>query len=336
MTKRRRHAIGSRRRPRRLFALWLVLGLTAVSCSTGTEPVPDNARQDDPIQVGAIMYARDLEFWQLVEAGMRSSAAEHEVPINIDVSNRELQTESQLMDTMYARGDNVLVAAPFDLAASASALQRARHRGMTIVQYDNRVHDDSFGYFVGVDQAQLGAALGEITQSYVDENLGGTATAALLVGDTEPNGPPRRDAFLGEAPGLDVLTTAEAVGSPEEGSRAFETVLQAHPDVDVVWAWNGAALQGAVTAAQRLDSDVAIFGIDMSRQVADAMSEPDSPVHAVADQHAYDVGRSAVDAGIALAKGQDVPPETEVEPVVYTREDQQALATFYRELEATR
>lgn len=278
------------------------------------------------------MYARDLEFWQLVERGMSRAANELGVELNVELSNRSLQTESQLVDSMYARGDNVLVMAPYDTTASAAALRRAQQRGMTIVQYDSRVEDEGFHHFVGVDQRQLGELLGSATQAYLDEHMGGTATFALLTGETEPNGPPRREEFLAAAPGAKVVTRAEAVGDPPAGAKAFETVMQSHPDIDAVFAWNGAALQGAMTAARRMQTDVKIFGIDQSEIVANAMKSPNSNVAIVADQRADEVGYRAVKVGVKLAQGQEVKNVTEVTPTLYQAGDEKTLGRYLAEL----
>ena len=309
-----------------------LLMLSACSTGSGSSPSDDQVTERDEIKVGAIMYARDLEFWQLIEEGMRKAADDLDVKVNVEVSNRSLQTESQLVDTMSSRGDNVLIVAPFDPTASAAALTRAADRGLTIVQYDSQVTDDRFANFVGVDQSQLGASLGEAAQKYVDD-LGRNGKFALLSGETEPNGPPRRTAFLAAAPGVEVVTRAEAVGSPEAGAKAFETVLQSHPDLDGVFAWNGAALQGALTAARRLNSDVKIFGIDQSEVVAKDMMSADSVVTAVADQKAYQVGYDAVKLGVEAAQGKSPSPTREVEPITYTVGDTKGIQTFLDELE---
>jgi ABC-type sugar transport system substrate-binding protein len=319
------------------LVLRLAMLLTAAvltGCSTGGGPAAPQTQtqQRGDIQVGAIMYARDLEFWQLIEAGMRRSAEDHQVPINVEVSNRSLQTESQLVDTMTARGDNVLIVAPFDLTASAAGLRRAADRGITVVQYDNRVTDDRFEHFVGVDQRQLGTAVGQAAQQYVDQKLSGSGKFALLTGDTEPNGPPRREAFLAAAPGVEVVTQAEAVGSPEAGAEAFETVLQSNPDLDGVFAWNGAALQGSLTAARRLHSNVKIFGIDQSEVAAKDMLSPDSVIAAIADQQAYQVGYNAVTLGVESALGESSAPSAQVEPIIYKAGDTKNLQTFLDEL----
>lgn len=322
----------SRRARRGLAAVLVTILVLALGCSTGTEPASKDKSKEGPIQVGAIMYARDLEYWRLIEAGMRAAAKKHDVEINIDVSNRQLATEAQLIDTLHARGDNVLVVDPLDSKASLPMLKKARNRGMTIVQYDNRVDDTSFEHFVGVDNATLGRAVGKDAKEHIDAEFGGKAKMALLTGDTEPNGPPRKKAFLSQVKGSKVVTTAEAVGSPEAGSKAFETVMQAHPDIDVVFAWNGAAMQGAAVAAKRMKSDVKIFGVDMSKQVADIMVAKNSPVVSVADQHAYDVGYNAVEVGVRTAKDDQDEKTTMLPPVVYSSDDPKGVESFLTEL----
>lgn len=314
---------------RRALALLTVLALAA--CSTGQEKGASTGAQEGELKIGAIMYARDLEFWQLIEAGMRDAAKEAKVPIKVEVSNRQLATEAQLVDTLHARGDNVLVIAPLDKSASAATLRKADQYGMTIVQYDSKAGDDAFPHFVGVDNARLGASVGKLAKKYADDELGGQAKMALLTGDTEPNGAVRKKAFLAEMPGAKVVTSAESVGSPDAGAKAFETVLQSHPDIDVVWAWNGAAMQGAAIAAQRLKSKAKIFGIDMSKQVAEIMKSPGSPVRAVADQHAYDVGKESVRLAVKAAKGESATAAT-VPPATYSAGDTKALDAFLAEL----
>ncbi|MEU6719036.1 substrate-binding domain-containing protein [Nonomuraea sp. NPDC046802] len=319
--------------PRRSLALLFALVVALAGCSTGQE---DDAgagakAQKGEIRIGAVMFARDLEFWQLVEAGMRDAARSAGVKINVEVSNRQLATEAQLVDTLHARGDNVLVIAPLDNSASAATLRKADQYGMTVVQYNSKASDQTFTHFVGVDNAELGRSVGKLAKEYVDAELGGQAKMALLTGDTEPNGTVRKNAFLKEVPGGKVVTTAEAVGSPDAGAKAFETVLQSNPDIDVVWAWNGAAMQGAAVAAQRHKSKVKIFGIDMSKQVAQIMRAPGSPVQAVADQHAYDVGKESVTLAIKAAKGAGAAA-TSVPPATYSAGDAKGIDAFLAEL----
>ncbi|MFB9836942.1 sugar ABC transporter substrate-binding protein [Actinoallomurus acaciae] len=319
-----------RRWSRRRFGALMLGALAFPACSTGIEKKSAaNTRQRGALRIGAIMYARDLEYWQLMEAGMREAARRHGVPISVEVSNRQLATEAQLIDTSHARGDNVLVVAPLDAKASVAGLRKAHGYGMSIVQIDTRVSDPSFADFVGVSNDTLGTTIGRAAATYLRTRPNGKGKIALLTGDTEPNGPVRKKAFLAQVAGAGtVVTSAEAVGSPEAGSKALETVLQAHPDIDLVWAWNGAALQGAVTAASRVHAKAAIFGIDMSAQVAKAMLAGGSTVKAVADQNAYRIGGQAVDLAVAVARGEKANGTPTMPAQLYQDSDAAGLRSF--------
>jgi ribose transport system substrate-binding protein len=332
----RRRAI-ARPRFRAVIAAAVVFpALVLTACSTGSETsTGGTAKQSGPIKIGALMFARDLEFWQLVEAGMKAAASKEGAEIDVEVSNRNLATEAQVVDTFHAKGDNVLVIGPRDATASIATLKKAAGYGMSIMQYNTRVTDTSFNHFVGVDNTQLGQADGKALVDYVESKMGGKATLGVLACDTQPGGTDRKNGFLSQLKGHDgikVATTVTAVGSPTDGATAMNTALQAHPDINVVWAWNGAALQGSTVAAQKSHANIKIFGVDMSSQVADIMKSADNPVQAVADQHAYNVGYQAVENAIKIAKGEQVTDDNKLTPVIYTAGDPTGIENFLTEL----
>lgn len=313
-----------------------VSACAGTSSGTSSSATGGAKQQSHSIKIGGVMFARDIEYWQLIEAGMKAAAEKDGAPIDVEVSNRNLATESSVVDTFHAKGDNVLVISPYDAKASVATLKKARNAGMTVLQYNTQVDDPVFKYFVGVDNKQLGSAVGKALVRYVDDKLGGKATVGVLAGDTEPGGTDRKNGFLsalkGHA-GIKVATTVTAVGSPTDGANAFNTALQGHPNIDVVWAWNGSALQGAAVSAAKAHRNVKIFGVDMSSQVAGLMRKPSTPVVAVADQHAYNVGYQAVQDAVKLAKGQSgVSTTASLQPEVYQSSDPAGVEQYLREL----
>ena len=321
-----------------LVAAGLAVATLLTACSnpaqTGNEG--DASSKKDKVNIGAVMFARDIEYWQLVEAGMKAAAKESKVSISVQASDRDLATEAALIDQMKVRGVNTLVISPLDADASTATLMKAKNAGMTIMQYNTKVNSDDsdLQHFVGVDNATLGKASGEAAVEYIRSELDGKAKIALMTGGTTTTGPVRRKAFtdaVGTLPGVEVVTEAEAE-TPEIGAQAFRTILQAHPDVDLVWAWNGSALAGAAAVAGKANSSIKIVGVDMSEQVANIMSTSDSPILAVADQHSYDVGYQAVVNAVKLAQGKSVPAAQEVKPVVYEAGDKEQLQMFRDEL----
>lgn len=323
-----------------ITAIAIAAAVTLSACSNTTQASTTSNEKGTAkigtVKIGAVMYARDLEYWNLVEAGMKAAAQDLKVDINVSVSNRDLATESTLIDQMHTRGDNVLVISPLDKKASLATLIKAKAYGMTVMQYNTRVDDNdpALQHFVGVDNGALGKASGEAAVEYIRSELGGKAQVALITGGTTTVGPVRRKAFtdaLAVLPGAKVVTEADA-GTPELGAQAFLTILQGHPKVDLVWAWNGGALSGSAATVGQAKTPVKIIGVDMSKQIADLMAAPTSPILAVVDQHAYDVGYQAVTNAVKLARGESIPEQQDVQPVVYKAGNTTQLEKFRAEL----
>lgn len=294
--------------------LALVMALAACGGSQGGS---NNAASD--IRVGGVIWGRYLDYWQLVQLGMEAAAKQYNVPIQIEDSNKSLGTEAQLVSQLTARGTNVLAISPFSSDGSNTTLTTAS-KSMTVVQYNTQVTNPSLKNFVGADSTAVGEAIGQAAKDYIQKQMGGKATIGILADDAEPTSKEKVAGFLSVLqglPGVNVAAQATAA-KPAEGASVFPTLLQGHPNIDLVFAWNGGSLEGASTAASKMGATAHLFGIDMGTVVADSMLAGNSPIVAVADKHPYDVGFKAVELGIKLHKGQKVDPVIHPAPTVYS------------------
>ncbi|HEX6500858.1 MAG TPA: substrate-binding domain-containing protein [Micromonosporaceae bacterium] len=319
MTHRYRRVAGA------ALAALLAVGLAACGSSTSGSSGGTSAKASD-IRVGGIIWGRYLDYWRLVQLGMEAAAKQYHVQIQIGTSDKNLGTEAQVVSQMQARGVNVLAISPFSADGSKATLTRAGN-SMTVVQYNTQVNDPSLKYFVGVTNAQLGKTIGEAAKDYINKQMGGKATIGTLSNVQEPGGKERLDGFLSVVqtmPGVKVVADATAA-KPAEGASAFPTLIQGHPDINLVFGWNGGALEGAATAAAKMNTKVALFGIDLSKTEADMMLGPNSPIVAVADQHAFQLGFKAVELGIKAHQGQSVDPVIHLDPTVYSVSDKSGI-----------
>lgn len=308
---------------------------SASSAGPSSSASPSSGAAASSIRVGGIIWGRYLDYWRLVQLGMEAAAKQYHVPIQMGTSDKNLGTEAQVVSQMQARGVNVLVISPFSAKGSTATLDNAA-KSMTVVQYNTQVSDPSLKYFVGVTNSQLGQTIGEAAKSYIDSKLNGKATIGVLSDVQEPGGKDRLDGFLSvmqTMPGVKVVAQATAA-KPAEGAATFPTLIQGHPDINVVFAWNGGALEGAATAAQKMNAKVSIFGIDLSKVEADLMLGPNSPIVAVADQHPYQLGFKAVELAIKAHEGQSVQPVVRLTPTVYTTADRTALQQWEQQQQA--
>lgn len=275
------------------------------------------------ITVGAIMYARDSQYWQQVEKGMRDAAAKYNVSLQVELNHRQLATEAQVVDDFITRGVDVIVVSILDKTASAAALKRAKAKGIPIIEYNTELADHSISaHMVGVNQTKLAEAVGAKMDEYIKTKLHGSAKVGLVALPLmNPQSSVRKKGVLSQLKDVKIHIVSDLQGAtPEEGANAFEQTLQRDPGTQVFWASNSGTLAGAATAAQKMGSHVALFGIDMSKQLAEMLLDPKSDLIAVSDQQPYEIGYLAVEAAAKTKRGEKMPHLIQVPAKVYSRD----------------
>src|SRR5262249_11633185 len=146
--------------------------------------------------------------------------------------------------------------------------------------------------YVSVDNRELDAQMGRYVSDYVTRTMGGKAKIALLTVPDFPESQARRDGFVDEirkVPGIEIVAD-HRVQHTDASANTLQTIIQGHPDLQLVWAAVEGGLTGAITAKQATGANVKLFGTDMSLQVAQSLLDPDSGVVAVSTQDPYAIG----------------------------------------------
>lgn len=284
----------------------------------GTKPL----LASDKLTIGAIIYARDSQYWQQIERGMRDAAKDGNVNLLVGMNQRQLPVESQLVDDYVTRDVDVLVIPPLDAQGSIAAAKRAKDKGILVVEYDTKLADKSIAsHSVGVDSFALASALGDEMHRYIASQLGGTATIGLIsLPPMNANSGPRRSGVLKALQGVKLDVVAEVSGStPEQGANGFENIMQRNPHTQIVWASNAGTLAGAAVAATHSKAPAKLYGIDMSQELAEMLLDPANNLTAVADQQPYRIGRLTVETAIQAKQGKSVPRYVLVPPKLYKK-----------------
>jgi len=281
--------------------------------------------------VGAVIYARDSQFWQQVERGMKDAAKQHNVTLQVGQNRRQLPVEAQVIEDFVTRGAKAIVMPPLDVQASATVAKRAANRGIVIVDFDTAFADKSISkHTIGVDSYKMAADLGTEMRRQLAEVKGDQIIVSLItLPPTNPNMMPRKMGVLSTLVGDNIAIGAEvAAATPELGANAYETLLQRNPATSAIWASNSGALAGAAQAAQRHSVKIRLYGIDMSQELAHDMLAPNGRVFAVADQQPYQVGFSAIDAAIKNLKNDPLPRNVSVASKIYTRDNPEEIKAY--------
>ena len=243
------------------------------------------------------------------------------------------QDSKQVSDiqSLISQNVNVLIIAPLTETGEVSALQAAKKACIPVFLVD-RDADHSLAKpgqdyvtFVGSDfvkQAQLVAdALIKATngQAKIFE-LEGTsgATPAIL----------RKQGFDNEIkshPGMQIVASQDANFDRDTARQKMQTLLQAHPDVNVVYTANDEEAQGAIAALKAagkvLGKDVLIGSIDGETAALQSIIAGQQLVSVTSNPR---LGPLTYQAIANYASGKPVPSWVVMQDKVYTKDNAQA------------
>ena len=174
------------------------------------------------------------------------------------------------IENLIQQGVKGIMITPSNSAGILNAIKEAQAKGIVVVALDSETTPKTaVAATYATDNQQAGTILGK----YVKASIGST-TPKIITLDLDPSasvGIQRHNGFL-EGMGLpdgtppQVIGTALTAGDQTKAQQAMENLLQAHPDVNVVYSINEPAGRGAYQAltAKNLQSKVTLGSIDGS------------------------------------------------------------------------
>ncbi len=296
------------------------------------------SQTDGKPQIGGILFQED-QFFRMIEIGMKDAAAKRGVQLSVNNSRNGPDEELRLIDTYIIRGVDAIVISPLSGKASIPALERAHRKGIKIITYNTVLEADFPLAYIESDQVELGAITGRAVRQYVEENLDGKANVAILSFETQhpETGGARVRGFLSQIeqlPGVKIVAKQDAWLQPD-ADNAVSSILTAHPDLNIVWAANEGGTVGAVTAVRNAGKvgQVAVFGTDMSRQLADFLLADDGILRAVTAQKPFEIGSMAVEAAVDALEGNPVEKKVSLPGVLFSRRSPEEIEQFCQRLE---
>lgn len=233
-----------------------------------------------------------------------------------------------LVEALLARKPAALCVVPADSKGILPAIEAANRAGVPVINVDNRI-DSSAAAARGVtvttyigSNNRLG---GRLAGDFIVTQLGGKGRVALLEGLLGSDAAIQRatgfrDA-LAAAPGIQLVATETASWSREQGLNKFLGILQAHPNVDAVFAANDEMALGVIAAlhergSARQKSHVMVVGFDATPDGLKAIEAGD--MAATVAQQPVEMGKLCIDAAAKVLQKQSVPSMVPVPVVLRT------------------
>ena len=312
----------------KIWMRWMVLIVLFMGCGNqGQEGA------EKKLKVAGIVFQED-QFFRLIQFGMQDAADKAGVELMLANSANKPDKEIQLVNTYIARGVDAIVISPLSARASATALKRARDKGIVVVTYNSTVEGDIPIAYIESDQIDLGRQTGIVAKRYIEQELGGKAKIAPLAFKSQlaEQSDARRNGFVdvvGQLPGVEFVAEQDA-WLPEMAIKKAGDILTANPDIDIIWSANEGGTVGSVMAVKNAgkSGEVVVFGTDASEQLVEFALADDGILQAITTQTPFELGVRSVELAVAALKGQQVEAKVVMDGVLVSRDNPEGVRAF--------
>ena len=312
----------------------LACALLALALSGCAAAAPTGARH----RVAIVAKSTRTEFWLSVFAGAQAAAAEYNV--ELDISGPETEEDYETQNRMVAEavdaGAEALVFSAIDYENNAAAIDAAAAAGVRIVAIDSNVDSAAVQTYIGTDNYAAGQMAAQAALDAVDGEL----TVGIVNYDiSSANGQERergaRDLFE-ESGRAQVAARINTLAEAGRAQADTEELLRAHPDINVLLAFNEPTSVGAAAAVAAQDLSDTVFLVGFDSNLATVEGLQNGSVDALIVQNPYAMGYLGVESAYRLLSGQggSLAPTVDTATSIvdlenlFTMDSQKALFAF--------
>lgn len=266
-----------------------------------------------PYRIGVAQCSSDPWRWETNDEIDRELMFHDDA--TVEVRSADDKDEQQIADLNYFIDNDfdLILVNPTRADAITPTIKKAYDKGIPIITFDRRIIGDSYTAHIEVDNE----GIGKEAAAYAYSLFPNGAKIIELQGDPEMTPTLRRhEGFVNEIskhPGEKLLASAYGKWNPDTTARLVDSLLNVHPDVDLIYAHSDAMAISASTVARRRGfNNIKILGIDGMASVG-IKAVADSVIDATFLYPTY--GYTLIRTALAILNGEPYQRETLIPPV---------------------
>jgi ribose transport system substrate-binding protein len=267
------------------------------STSTTVTSAPAGTAAAGGQVIGVSIQNREAQFYQDMEAGMKSEAAKFGYTMTfVDASRDNSKQQSQVED-FISKKVAAIVLTPYDSQAIGSAIVEANKAGIPVFTADiaNASKEGKVVSHIASDNVQGGGQAGRLMCAAVK-----SGSVAIIdepeVTSVQDRVKGFRAAITAGCPGVKIVADIDGGGERAKASSVMEDMLQSHKDLKGVFGINDDSALGAAKAidAAGLTGKVVVIGYDATPEAQSAIKK--GSMYGDAIQHPDQIGSKTIDA----------------------------------------
>jgi len=307
------------------FMIAITVAALAWSCNRGAE-TGGGAKPT----VALVLKTLNHPYFVDMRRGAQEAADRLGVTLQVQAAEREIDVEKQMqiVENLIQTGIQALCITPSGSREIVPALVKAKNANVPIVVVDTRLDAVAAAdagvkasTFVGSDNYEGGRLAGQ----YIVKMSNGKARVAILEGipghetaDSRLRG--FKDAVK-DSPGVSIVASQPANWERDQGFNVFQNMLQAHADIDHVFAASDLMALGAIEAiaAAGKTGTIRVVGFDALDDAKKAIAA--GTMAASVAQFPAEMGRVAVESAVKVIKGETLAPDVNVRLELVTKDN---------------
>ena len=305
----------------------LLLSLSLSSCQPQSEA--ESSTEATTGTIGVTLLTMTHPFFQNLADGLEEEAAKHNMTVSVNSAEFDVARQRNQIADFIVQGVDAIVMSPADSKAIVTAIQEANEAGIPVFT---------------ADIAALADGVDIVTHIATDNYSGGrlAAEAVLEIAETAAEvaiiDHPEVESVIQRTKGfhdvideaneggrnIEVVAQLPGGGIKDRAFRVAEDILQAHPNLDIIFAINDDTALGAVAAIEKAGKSgtVQVIGFDGTMEARKAIRE--GKIYADVIQHPRQIGSMTVQSVVAYMNGEDLPAEQLIPATLYRQGDAEA------------
>ena len=283
----------------------LVIGALPLSAQEPPQPKTTN------ITVGMVVEAMGNEWFQEVIAAARKEAAKLGVTLLVESSEWDPAKETQIFEDWITKKVDAIAVCLAQEAATRGNIWKATLAGIPVVTNVLEIRNAPQATVIKFDNYGGTYALGKWGADYFKKKFPGKKAKLAILDlplyqSTVDRANGFVDGFKSVIPDAAVIAKQNAEGTMDKGMAMTETIIQSHPDVNVLFGINDPCALGGASALEAAKVNAIVFGFDGAADGIAAVKDKKRIYTGTVLVSGKAMGELTVDALVKLVKGEDV------------------------------
>lgn len=267
-----------------------------------TVPASVSAADDETKTIGAIYWSLNNNFMVFLKDNVEAEAKALGYETIAMDSESNTETELNNVEDLISRDVDAVILVPMDSEGSSNAVKLLNDAGIPVITADRSTTEGEVITSIATDNYAGGQKAGE----FAIEQLGGKGKVAILRGTLGTNLETERySGFVDALEGTEIEIAAEQSADFDRTTafNTIENILQAEPDIQLVYAENDEMCLGVAKALEAANrKDVKVIGFDGAQETLEAI-KAGTVTGTVFQQFAL-IGKTAVDIADKVFKNE--------------------------------